>query len=37
MAEFKRSRLSRKSEEQITKKTVLVGLLTAFSFFPIFG
>jgi len=32
MAEFKRSRLSRKSEEQITKKTVLVGLLTALSF-----
>ena len=32
MAEFKRSRLSRKSEEQITKKTVLVGLLTALLF-----
>jgi hypothetical protein len=32
MAEFKRSRLSRKSEEQITKKTVLVGLMTALLF-----
>lgn len=28
MAEFKRSRLERKSEEQITKKTVVLGFLT---------
>lgn len=32
MAEFKRSRLSRKSDEQITKKTVIVGLSTALLF-----
>lgn len=32
MAEFKRSRLERKSEEQITKKTFLLGLLTVVVF-----
>lgn len=32
MAEFKRSRLERKSEEAITKKTVILGLLTLLLF-----
>ena len=32
MAEFKRSRLERKSEEQITKKTFVLGLLTVIVF-----
>ena len=31
MAEFKRSRLTRKSQDQITKKTVLLGFLTILS------
>jgi hypothetical protein len=32
MAEFKRSRLERKKEEQITKKTVFLGFLTVIVF-----
>ena len=28
MAEFKRSRLNRKTNDQITKKTIFLGLLT---------
>ena len=32
MAEFKRSRLERKSEEVITKKTIILGLLTVLLF-----
>jgi hypothetical protein len=32
MAQFKRSRLERKSEEQITKKTVFLGFLSIISF-----
>ncbi len=39
MAEFKRSRLERKSEEQVTKKTVFLGFATvsAFIIIVIFG
>lgn len=35
MAEFKRSRLNRKTDEQITKKTVLLGVMTAVLFFVV--
>jgi hypothetical protein len=35
MAEFKRSRLNRKVEEQITKKTIFLGVLTAILFFVV--
>jgi len=33
MAEFKRSRLNRKTDEQITKKTILLGVVTVVLFF----
>jgi len=35
MAEFKRSRLNRKTDEQITKKTILLGVATAVLFFVV--
>lgn len=35
MAEFKRSRVERKSEEQITKKTIFLGVVTIFVFISI--
>jgi len=35
MAEFKRSRIERKNEEQITKKTIFLGVLTIFVFISV--
>jgi len=35
MAEFKRSRIERKNEEQITKKTIFLGILTIFVFISV--
>jgi bacillopeptidase F len=35
MTEFKRSRLNRKTDEQITKKTILLGVATAVLFFVV--